>query len=324
MSDRFYTVLVVPEKTSKVRRMVIPSWIVRGLLVGSFFFSVLGVIMFFDYWYVMDQIDENKDLKIDNRRLRQQVQIYKNRMANIQDTVERIETFTTRLKVITNIRDRTALIENLDGVLPDAAKNIGLRPKPPKPTQGKPIDEIVAQERNPEKARLIRDQLELTEQFEEVNFQTLSIEQNLQDLYELLGDQKAFLAALPTQRPAAGYFTSGFGVRKSPTSGKQKMHEGLDIANRPGTPIFSPSNGIVIFAGPKAAYGRTIVIDHGYGLETWYGHTRRILVKKGDKVRRGQRIALMGSTGRSTGSHLHYEVRIHGIPVDPLSYILEN
>ena len=157
-----------------------------------------------------------------------------------------------------------------------------------------------------------------------MNHNTLLAEQNLQDLYELLIDQKTFLSALPTRKPAIGYFTSGFGVRKSPIGGRVKMHEGLDVANHPGTPVKATAFGTIKFAGRKPGYGRTVVIDHGYGLETWYGHNRVITVKKGDKVTRGDRIAQMGSSGRSTGPHVHYEVRVHGIPVDPLSYILEN
>lgn len=101
------------------------------------------------------------------------------------------------------------------------------------------------------------------------------------------------------------------------------MHEGLDIANHIGTQIYATANGVVSFAGRKPGYGKTVVIDHGYGLKTWYGHCHRLRVKTGQKVRRGQNIALVGNTGRSTGPHVHYEVRVHGIPVDPLSYILE-
>ena len=121
-----------------------------------------------------------------------------------------------------------------------------------------------------------------------------------------------------------GYFTSGFGVRRSPYGGREKMHEGLDIANYPGTAIRAPADGTVVYAGAKAGYGQTLILDHGYRLETWYAHTRRILVRTGQRVRRGEAIAQLGNSGRSTGPHLHYEVRINGIPVDPLSYILEN
>ena len=123
-------------------------------------------------------------------------------------------------------------------------------------------------------------------------------------------------------RPAKGLLTSGFGVRVRPITGKVVMHEGLDIANSTGTDIFAPADALVHSAGPKFGYGNTVVLDHGWGMKTWYAHTSRVEVKKGQRVRRGDLIARMGSTGFSTGPHLHYEVRIENTPVDPLDYLL--
>jgi murein DD-endopeptidase MepM/ murein hydrolase activator NlpD len=177
---------------------------------------------------------------------------------------------------------------------------------------------------DPEITALRREYQKLDRRFASLNYDTLYTEQILQDQYELLADQKAFLAALPTRHPATGYFTSGFGVRRSPFGGRDKMHEGLDIANQPGTLVFSTADGTVVFAESKPGYGQTVIIDHGYGLETWYGHNRKLRVSKGQKVHRGETIAELGNSGRSTGPHVHYEVRVHGTPVDPLSYILEN
>lgn len=355
MANRFYTVMIVPEKTAQVRKILVPAWVLRGAAVGMAFFTLLGIVMVLDYWYVMSQIGENKTLKLENRKLRQQVQIFKNKMTTIDSTMERVKTFATRLKVITNIEDHGNLLQTLNQRLPDASLNTGapkasapvtatatipttLGPQPeatpgaaalnaPAPssaghaaldTQDTPVAI------SPEDAELRVEYETLDTRFSELNRETLYVEQMLQDQYELLADQKAFLAALPTRRPAIGYFTSGFGVRLSPFGGRAKMHEGLDIANRPGTQIKAPADGVVIFADTKSGYGQTVIVDHGYGLETWYGHTKKILVSKGQKVRRGDTLALLGNTGRSTGPHVHYEVRVHGTPVDPLSYILEN
>jgi murein DD-endopeptidase MepM/ murein hydrolase activator NlpD len=331
--NRFYTVLIVPEKTSQVRRFVIPNWLFRSAAISTALISLIGVVMVLDYWYVMGEVGENKQLKMENRRLRQEVQVFKNKMDTIEGTMDRVKTFTTRLKVITNIEDRNNLLETLNGKLPDAATNIGVATNTPEasPTPGEPNASSSAVAANtavsaddPEEILLRRDYEQLDSKFTLLNTDSLYLEQVLQDQYELLADQKSFLAALPTRRPAFGYFTSGFGVRKSPFGGKNKMHEGLDIANRPGTTIKAPADGTVVFANTKSGYGQTVILDHGYGLETLYGHTKAILVKKGQKVRRGDTIALMGSTGRSTGPHVHYEVHVNGTPVDPLSYILEN
>lgn len=351
MANRFYTILVVPEKTSQVRRLVVPSWLFRSAAVGTAILMLTGIVMVMDYWYVMNQVGENKELRMENRRLRQQVQVFKNKMDTIESTMDRVKTFATRLKVITNIEDRNGLLQSLNQKnLPDASTNIGVAgAEKSEPKQDTPTPQTVAKPfltsgavsalskipgtliamnnaaaENPEELLLRRDYEQLDIHFAQLNTDSLFVEQLLQDEYELLADQKAFLAALPTRKPAVGYFTSGFGVRKAPIGGAVKMHEGLDIANRPGTPIHAPADGTCIFAGTKSGYGQTVVLDHGYGLETWYGHTRKILVHNGQKVHRGDVIALLGNSGRSTGPHVHYEVRVHGTPVDPLSYILEN
>jgi murein DD-endopeptidase MepM/ murein hydrolase activator NlpD len=116
--------------------------------------------------------------------------------------------------------------------------------------------------------------------------------------------------------------TSRFGYRKSPFTGRRELHKGLDIASRKGTPILATANGVVTFAGKKGLLGLTIVIDHGHGMKTRYGHNHKLLKKRGDKVKRWEPVALMGSTGRSTGPHTHYEVHLNGIPVNPEKYIL--
>jgi murein DD-endopeptidase MepM/ murein hydrolase activator NlpD len=100
------------------------------------------------------------------------------------------------------------------------------------------------------------------------------------------------------------------------------LHKGLDIAARKGTPILATADGIVTFAGKKGLLGKTIVIDHGHGMKTRYGHNHKLLKKRGDRVKRWEPIALMGSSGRSTGPHTHYEVHLNGVPVNPEKYIL--
>jgi murein DD-endopeptidase MepM/ murein hydrolase activator NlpD len=330
MANRFFTILIIPEKTSQVRRLILPAWLVRGSLIGLFFAVSIGTIMLLDYWYVMNQITENKELKLENRRLRQQVQVFKNKMTTVESTMERIKTFATRLKVITNIEDRGGILQTLNQKLPDATTNIGATTakasQSPTPTDAPEtfFTEARNESESPEDFLLRKEYEQLDVSFARIHQETMLVEQILQDQYELLADQKAFLAALPTRKPAVGYFTSGFGIRRSPYGGRDKMHEGLDIANHPDTMIRAPADGVVNFADMKPGYGQMLVLDHGYGLETWYGHARRLLVSKGQKVRRGDKIALLGNSGRSTGPHLHYEVRVHGTPVDPLSYILEN
>ncbi len=130
------------------------------------------------------------------------------------------------------------------------------------------------------------------------------------------------LTSTPTGNPAQkGRISSFFGMRKDPFTGKKKMHKGIDVAGKSGSSVLATADGVVIRAGKKTGYGKLIEIDHGYQLSTSYGHNKTISVKVGDIVKQGQVIATMGSTGRSTGPHVHYEVLLKGRPVNPQKYV---
>jgi murein DD-endopeptidase MepM/ murein hydrolase activator NlpD len=142
-----------------------------------------------------------------------------------------------------------------------------------------------------------------------------------EEIQGFLNDQRSMLGSKPTGWPVKGWVTSDFGVRRDPFDGQRRMHEGLDIATRTGTPVMTTAAGIVREAGTDAGYGKAVVIDHGYGYSTLYAHNSRILVKVGQRVKRGEMIATAGNTGRSSGPHVHYEVRLNGAPVNPKKYL---
>lgn len=130
---------------------------------------------------------------------------------------------------------------------------------------------------------------------------------------------------LPNSSPVdAAYNSSSYGWRIDPFTGSKAFHEGLDFTSNIGTPIRAAADGIVMLAEVSGGYGNLVKIDHGSGLETRYGHTSKILVKAGDRVVKGQVVALVGSTGRSTGPHLHYEIRLNGDALDPRQYLQKN
>jgi murein DD-endopeptidase MepM/ murein hydrolase activator NlpD len=126
---------------------------------------------------------------------------------------------------------------------------------------------------------------------------------------------------VPSSRPVDAAVGSGFGFRADPFTGRGALHTGLDFPSPVGTPIRAAAGGVVRAAEPHPEYGLMLEIDHGNGLSTRYGHTSKILVKAGDLVRRGQVVAAVGSTGRSTGPHLHFEVLVDGIPQDPQRFL---
>jgi murein DD-endopeptidase MepM/ murein hydrolase activator NlpD len=137
-----------------------------------------------------------------------------------------------------------------------------------------------------------------------------------------LDQLEAGIIAIPSGRPVANAnFTSGYGSRSDPFRGSRAMHAGVDLAGPVGTPIYATADGIVARSEYSGAYGNLVEINHGQGIQTRYGHMSRLIARPGQRVRRGELIGLMGSTGRSTGSHLHYEVRIDGRAVNPIPFI---
>ena len=144
----------------------------------------------------------------------------------------------------------------------------------------------------------------------------------LQTAFRRLDALSLRIDRLPLSPPLRDtYVTSGFGNRIDPFLGTMAMHSGIDFAAATGTPVPAVAGGTVTEAGDSGGYGNMVEIDHGNGLSTRYGHLSRILVKAGDKVARGQEIAESGSTGRSTGPHLHYEIRRNGEPIDPQTFL---
>lgn len=132
-----------------------------------------------------------------------------------------------------------------------------------------------------------------------------------------LVEEKGFL------KPTSGRFADGFGMRRHPITGKMAFHEGLDLAPGFGSRVVASQEGTVIFEGLRAGYGRLIILDHGVGLTSYYAHLDEILVKPRQRVKRGELIGKVGKTGRVTGPHLHFEIRLNGTPQNPLLYLVQ-
>ncbi|MFI3272244.1 MAG: M23 family metallopeptidase [Pseudomonadota bacterium] len=143
-----------------------------------------------------------------------------------------------------------------------------------------------------------------------------------QELIVAVRAQQGVLAATPSIWPTTGKLTSRFGWRSSPTSGASTFHKGIDIARNNGAPIIAPADGTVTFVGRQSGYGNCVEIRHANGISTMYAHMKSYTVKRGQNVKRSDVIGYVGNSGRSTGPHLHYEVRVDGVPVDPMKYIL--
>jgi murein DD-endopeptidase MepM/ murein hydrolase activator NlpD len=153
-------------------------------------------------------------------------------------------------------------------------------------------------------------------------FRSHRIESDLSVLEQKLVAQSQLLASTPSIAPVRGILTDGFGGRSDPFTGERGTHNAVDISSAVGQAVRAPADGIVVKAEWANGYGNVIYLSHGYGYSTRYGHLSSYAAKPGQHVKRGDIIGYVGSTGRSTGPHLHYEVRLNNNPVNPLEYIL--
>jgi murein DD-endopeptidase MepM/ murein hydrolase activator NlpD len=145
--------------------------------------------------------------------------------------------------------------------------------------------------------------------------------ENVGEIRDYLSQQRDLFVATPKGWPVDGHITSPYGLRVHPITGGKEFHSGVDIATQPGTPVHATADGIVSFAGWSGANGNLVVIEHGFGYSTFYAHNRKVAVKTGQKVKRGDVISYVGSTGNSTGPHVHYEVWRNGGSTNPKAYL---
>jgi murein DD-endopeptidase MepM/ murein hydrolase activator NlpD len=317
---------------SKTRRFVIP---VAYFKVSAFFLGLLFLIFltgFIDYFGLLAQSLENKKLKVENLNLKKQFQVVEGKLDGLQSALDRVSNISNKLRLITD----TKLSDRAEKLSFPARQVVGNQTETAQvnprltPQELDQADTYVTQELtlNPLKGEMASEESEssystLVIRIDEAIKDSNLKEQSVIELWELLSDRQSLLAATPSMKPSRGPIGSRFGFRVDPFNGKQRMHAGLDIVASPGTPVRSPADGVVSFSGWDDQYGKLVSIDHGYGVLTRYGHNSQLYVQVGQKVTKYDVISAVGSTGRSTGPHLHYEVRINGIPVDPANYILD-
>lgn len=345
--------MVVPEKQKGVKTYRIPTVLFKSLAFFMVMFSVLMGVLAYDYWKILQQVYENKHLSIENRQLKEQIQLFQMKMNSLSDDLKRIDTFEKKLRVITGLEDvstKGALykpdkeeekesfsLDDLNSSLEfkfDTDIEDQPRFKELKSLYDKKIAANLGLERSylltKQWSDLARRSFSLSSDYAKFDYKytqikdvVSTIETNIHKLDQHLLDKESFLNSTPTILPASGWITSYFGQRISPYLGKLKMHEGLDVGAPYGTHVNAPADGIVTFSGEKAGFGKFVQIDHGYGIETLFAHNQSLFVKAGQKVKRGALLSGVGNTGHSTGPHLHYEVRVNGIAVDPLYFILD-
>ena len=162
-----------------------------------------------------------------------------------------------------------------------------------------------------------------SESLDSIGDRTLLLGSDLEAVADRLEENDRWREAMPTIAPVRGVMTSGFGYRQDPVTGGRANHRGIDISTAPGREVIAPAAGLVVHAGRVGGLGKAVYLSHGYGVSTRYGHLSQISVTPGQRVEEGETLGLVGSTGRSTGYHLHYEVREDGRPVNPIYFLLD-
>lgn len=329
MDKKTITFLVFSNRKGTTRKITVSAaWLKAGLS----FVTILCVILaasVVDYVGLLSQSLENRRLRDENGQLKQQFQVVEGKLNALENGLERVKNFVTKLQLITNTDDEHRALKLAIGPLPRVGDSINPA------AERAPSSELAArdavfydrQPTNEGEGELTvegqRDYASLAVRIDQAVQETILREQGVLELYNSLSEHQSLLAATPSVRPVRGWFTSKFGYRISPFTGRPVMHSGLDIAAAPGQPVYAPADGVVSYAGYDAGYGKLVSIDHGYGVVTRFGHLSQISVEVGQRVRRRDLVAAVGSTGRSTGPHLHYEVRVNNVPVDPTNYVLD-
>ncbi len=289
MSAKKFAILIIPEGSHKVRRFSVKRGVVQTV-AGLLLLMLLAVgAVLVDYTRTSLDRNELQSLRTQNRT----------QATELRKLSASLESLREEMVVLAQNDAKVRVMAQLSRPKSDVLAGIGGPPESDATTDfaslQKQIDQIV---------------------------QAIDLRRESQEeIQAFLSDQRSLLASKPKGWPSRGWMTSGFGMRRSPFSGKPKMHEGVDIAASTGTPVYATADGIVSQAETVAGYGKLVVIDHGYGYKTYYGHNSKLNVKVGQKVRHSDRIASVGNTGSSTGPHVHYEVRLNGVPLNPRKYL---
>lgn len=297
----YFNILIFGQKNSKTRHLRIHKKRFKIALYLLCLGFLSTVFFFCDYIQIRKKSFELNQLRQETWEQRSQIHFFSSKIDDLEKQLSRLKEFDRRIRIIANLEKEQG---------PSSFVGIG--------------GEIPSDIR--EKLKAEDNQKGLIQQMrsdiERLKSEAMSQENSLSELEQLLLKKREVLAHTPSIWPSMGWVTSDFGFRINPFTGLNQMHEGIDISNRVGTPVIAPADGIVTDTGKDYSLGNVIVISHGFGITTRYCHLNKYFVKPGQKVKRGDKIGEVGMSGKSTGPHLHYEVRVNGIPVNPMKYIL--
>ncbi|MDI7259890.1 MAG: peptidoglycan DD-metalloendopeptidase family protein [Thermodesulfobacteriota bacterium] len=301
MGKEYFDILIFGHKTSKANHLRIyrKTFKIGFYLIGLVYLCT--TFFFCDYIQIRRKVYELIRLRQELYAQKSHIQFFSDRIENLETELSEMRDFDRKIRIISNLEkgQETRLIMGIGGPSPSDIR---------------------------EKLKREGDDKGLIQQMrsdiERLKSEAISREESLSELEKLLQSRKEMLAHTPSIWPVMGWVTSGFGFRIDTFTGLNQMHEGIDISNRVGASVIAPADGVISDIRNDLGLGKILVISHGFGMITRYAHLNKVLASVGQKVKRGEKIAEVGTSGRTTGPHLHYEVRINGIPVNPMRYIL--
>ena len=291
MANEFYTLIVVPHAKARFRKVQVSVRLMKwvGGVAATLALIVVGILV--HYSRIAFEVHELRRLRVENTELRQKTAAYEQNAGKLQSKLDQLQNMVTKLGVMAGLE------QSLPGT-----SSVGVGGPAASAEASAPLGA----------GALVSMDHELT-----------TLTTRSAQLEEFYRDQRTLLASTPSIWPVRGYLSAGFGNRADPFTGQRDFHPGIDVSTPIGTRVHSPADGLVVSSGEKGAYGNTVIIDHGFGIVTRYGHLSGFNVKPGTRVKRGEVIGFVGSTGRSTGPHLHYEVWVRDQAQNPVHYILD-
>jgi murein DD-endopeptidase MepM/ murein hydrolase activator NlpD len=301
LDKEYFNIFIFGQKTSKAWHLRIHKKTFKIVFYLLTFAFIYTTFFFCDYIQFKKKGFELARLHRETETQKSQILFFSARIEDLEKELSKLKDFDKGIRIVANLEKGQ-----------EATPLMGL---------GGPSPSDIR-----EKLKSERDERGLIQQMridiERLQSEAMSREESLSELEKLLQNKKEMLSHTPSIWPATGWVTSGFGFRTDPFTGLNQMHQGIDIANQIGTPVIASADGIISDTGNDLGFGKILVISHGFGMTTRYAHLSQILVKVGQKVERGEKIAEVGMSGKTTGPHLHYEVRLNDILVNPMQYIL--
>ena len=334
--NRYYTFFVIGEGEARKMRWTVSE---STLITGGFFLTVfifIAASLIIDYMSVLLDRNENTLLREKVSFLESELGSAEGRLNGVENALERMNHFYVKLKLISDVKSEIDSQDTRTLLLSQNALSENQALKQVKQAQNSKLS-TTQNEPNLTQYFLARPFLNLSRgevfrSYEKYTSFSIRLNQTLRSahvqerslvsLYEDLLEKRFLLDSTPSIRPVSTWISSAFGYRRDPFLGEIAMHYGVDFSGPVGHPIRVTADGLVRYTGYDNGYGKFVIVDHGYGLSTYYAHNSKLNVKVGQKVSRRDVIAFLGNTGRSTGPHLHYEVRLNGVPINPQNYML--